>query len=146
MGKGLGNDYLLWVESTTPGTFNLVKGQQGGTVNRNAAEVDLSTKDDDGYGSSASGLRKWSIDLTVLPNLPDATGYTRIESLSNASPSAPFKIEIRKGGKTGATGDVVFAGRVYGNLDSTGFDQDAGVGVKLTLRGDGAPTVDTYAV
>lgn len=146
MSKGLGNNYLLWVESTTPGTYNVIKGQQGGTVNRNAAEIDLSTKDDAGYGSSAPGLRSWTIDLTILPNLPDTTGYTRLETLSNASPVAPFNIQIRKGGASGVSGDVVFAGSVYGNLDSTAFEQDAGNTVKVTLRGNGAPTTDTYAV
>jgi len=146
MSKGLGNNYLVWIESNTPGTYNVIKGQQGGKVNRNAADVDLSTKDDSGYGSSAPGLKAWSIDLDMIPNLPDANGYTRLETLSNANPLLPFNIQIRKNGTAGAAGDVVFAGSVYGNLDTSDFAQNAGVGVKVTLKGNGAPTTDTLAV
>ncbi|UAK23669.1 phage tail tube protein [Sphingomonas nostoxanthinifaciens] len=146
MAKGLGNNYLLWVESATPGTFTLLKGQQGGKVNRSTSDIDLSTKDNQGYGSSAPGLKTWSIDLTLLPDLPDTLGYTRLESLCNANPLLPFNIQIRKGGQAGAVGDVVFAGSVYGNLDSTDFGQNSGVPVAVKLSGNGAPVTDTYAV
>lgn len=137
---------MLWVESSTPGTYNLVKGQQGGKVNRNAGNVDLSTKDNAGYGSSAPGLKDWSIDLTVIPDLPDTTGYTRLETLCNASPQAPFNVQIRKNGASGVTADAVFAGSVYGNLDGTDYGQNAAVGVTIKLSGVGAPTTDTHAV
>lgn len=146
MSKGLGNNYWLWIESSTPATYNFIKGQQGCSVSRTAGSIDLSTKDDGGYGSSAPGLRSWSIDLTVLPNLPDANGYTRLETLANASPQVAFNVQIRKGAATGVSGDVVFAGSVYGNLDSTGFDQNAGVPVKVSLSGNGAPTTDVLAI
>jgi hypothetical protein len=146
MAKGLGNNYLVWVESITPGTYNLIKGQQGATISRSSSSIDLGSKDDNGYAASAPGLRTLTISLTVLPNLPDSTGYTRLETLCNASPQAPFNIQIRKGGATGATGDVVFAGSVYGNLDSTGFDQNAGVPVGITFTAAGAPTADTLAI
>ena len=145
-GKAVGNNYLLWLETTTAGTYALVKGQQGFKVSRGAGSIDLSTKDDGGYGSSAPGLRTWSITGTILPNLPDATGYTRLETLSNASPIAPFNVQLRKGGTSGVSGDVVFAGSVYGNLDSTDWNQNGGVPVAVTLSGVGAPTADTYAV
>ena len=145
MGKKLGNDYWLWIESSTAGTYNYVKGQQGCTVGRDATSVDLSTKDDAGYGSSAFGLRSWSIDFNALPNLPDANGYTRLETLCNASSPLPFNIQIRKGGAAGTPTDVVFAGSAWGNLDSTGFDQNSGVPVKVKLNGNGAPTTDVLA-
>jgi len=143
MAKKLGNDYTVWVESATAGTYNQIKGQQGATVNRNAASIDLTTKDDAGYGVSAPGLRDLSIDLDIIPNLPDANGYTRLETLCNAATIAPFNIQIRKGGAAGnGTTDVVFAGSVYGNLDSTGFAQNAGVTVKVKFTAAAAPTTD----
>lgn len=142
MGKKLGNDYMAWIETATPGQFVVIRGQQGMTINRSAGSVDLSTKDDGGYGSSAPGLRSLSVDLTLLPNLPD-TGYTRLETLANAATPAPLNIQIRKGGLAGLSADAVFAGSVYANLDSTGFDQNAGTPVKVTFTGNGAPTIDT---
>lgn len=144
--KKLGNDYMVWVESAVPGTYNVIRGQQGCTINRSAGEVDLSTKDDSGYGTSAPGLKNLSIDFSIIPSLPDANGYTRYETLCNAATPAPFNIQVRKGGLTGATpGDVVFAGSMYGNLDSTDFGQNAGVAVKSKLTAAAAPTTDVLA-
>jgi predicted secreted protein len=143
MGKKLGNDYLLWIESTTPGTYNLIKGQQALNLTRSASVIDTATKDDFPYGTSAPGLRQVSISLTAIPNLPDATGYTRFETLCNAAPAAPFNIQIRKNGATGATpGDVVFAALMYGNIDSTGFAQNDSVKITAKLDLAAAPSTD----
>lgn len=144
--KKLGSDYMVWVESATPGTYNLILGQGDLTVNRSSSNIDTTTKDDGAYGTGAPGPRALSVDLNVIPKLPDATGYTRLETLSNASPAAPFNIQIRKGGTAGATpADVVFAGSVYGNLDSTTFGQSAAAGIKATFTAAAAPTTDILA-
>jgi predicted secreted protein len=145
MAKKLGNDYMVWIESAVAGTYNVIRGQQGCTVNRSAGEVDLSTKDDSGYGTSSPGLKNLSIDFSMIPSLPDANGYTLLETKCNAATPAPFNIQIRKGGLTGAAADVVFAGSVYGNLDSTDFGQNAGVAVKCKLSAAAAPTTDALA-
>lgn len=146
MAKKLANDYLLWVESSTPGTYNVCKGQKGTTINRQAAQIDLTTKDDSGYGVLAPGLRNLTIQTGFIPNLPDANGYQRLETLCKASPQAAFKVQIRKGGLTGATpGDVVFEGSVYGNFDTTAFEQNEGVSDTVTLYAAAAPTTDLLA-
>lgn len=142
MAKKLGNDYLLWVESAVQGTFNLVKGQQTLSISRDAGSIDTSTKDESGYGTSAPGLKSLKISLDMLPNLPDASGYTRLETLCNAAPAVPFNVQIRKGGQNGAAADVVFAGSVYGNLDSTEFGQNDAVKAKATFSAAAAPTTD----
>jgi hypothetical protein len=41
---------------------------------------------------------------------------------------------------------VVFAGSVYGNLDSATFPQAGAVGVKSTFTAAAAPTTDILAV
>jgi hypothetical protein len=143
MAKKLGNDYLLWVESATAGTFNLVKGQQSLSISRDAGSIDTSTKDDAGYGTSAPGLKSLKISLDMLPNLPDANGYTRLETLCGVTPAAPFNVQIRKGGPTGVAADVVFAGSVYGNLASTDFGQNDAVKAKAEFSAAAAPTTDT---
>ncbi|KKI17497.1 phage tail tube protein [Sphingomonas sp. Ag1] len=142
MAKKLGNDYLLWVDSATAGTYNLVKGQQALSISRDAGSIDTSTKDDSGYGTSAPGLKSLKISLDMLPNLPDATGYTRLESLCNAAPAVPFMVQIRKGGATGAVGDVVFEGSVYGNITSTEFGQNDAVKAKIEFSAAAAPVKD----
>lgn len=145
MAKKLGNDYLLWVESATAGTFNLVKGQQSLSISRDAGSIDTTTKDDAGYGTSAPGLKSLKISLDTSPNLPDANGYERLETLCNASPAVPFNVQIRKGGLTGAAADTVFAGSVYGNIASSDFGQNEAVKAKIEFSAAAAPTTDKLA-
>ena len=57
MAKKLGNDYRLWIESATPGTFNEIKGGTSLKINRQASTIDTSTKDDFPYGTQAPGLK-----------------------------------------------------------------------------------------
>ena len=68
MAKKLGNDFLLWIESTTPGTYNLVKGQQALSISRDAGSIDTTTKDESGYGTSAPGLKSLKLSREALPN------------------------------------------------------------------------------
>lgn len=142
MAKKLGNDYLLWVESATAGTFTLVKGQQSLSITRDAGSIDTSTKDDAGYGTSAPGLKSLKISLDMIPNLPDANGYTRLETLCNATPASPFNVQIRKGGATAVAADAVFAGSVYGNITSSEFGQNDAVKAKAEFTAAAAPTTD----
>ena len=142
MAKKLGNDYLVWVESDVGGTFNLVKGQQSVSISRDAGSIDTTTKDDSGYGTSAPGLKSLKLSLDTIPNLPDASGYTRLETLCNATPQAPFNIQIRKGGPTALEADAVFAGLVYGNISSTEFGQNDAVKAKVEFSSAAAPTTD----
>lgn len=145
MAKKLGNDYLVWVESVTAGTYNLVKGQQSVSISREAGSFDTSTKDDSGYGTSAPGLKSLKLSLDTIPNLPDASGYTRLETLCNATPQAPFNIQIRKGGPAATTADVVFAGSIYGNISSSEFGQNDAVKAKVEFSAASAPTIDVLA-
>jgi hypothetical protein len=143
MAKKLGNDYLIWVESITPGTFNLIKGQQSVSISRDAGSIDTTTKDDSGYGTSAPGLKSLKLSLDTIPNLPDSTGFTRLETLCSANPAAPFLIQIRKGGPAATITDAVFAGSVYGNITSTEFGQNDAVKAKIEFSAASAPTIDT---
>jgi hypothetical protein len=144
MAKLLGNDYRLWIESSTPGTYNEIKGQQSLTINRQSAQIDTSTKDDFPYGTNAPGLRSLTVDFEMIPNLPDANGFTRFETQSKTSAAIGF--QIRKGGAAGADpADVVFEADMYiGNYNSTMGQNDA---VKATsnLTLASPPTVDELA-
>jgi predicted secreted protein len=145
MPKKLGSDYMLWVESAVAGTYNPILGQGNLTISRGAQKIDTTSKDDGGYGTSAFGPRDLSLALDIMPKLPDANGYTRLETLANAASPSPFNVQIRKGGLTGGTPDVVFQGSVYGNLDDTAFNQGAAVAVKASFAAAAAPTIDTLA-
>jgi hypothetical protein len=143
--KKLGNDYRLWIESATPGTYNEVKGGQDLSVTRNGATIDTSTKDDFPYGTSAPGLRQLSIAASLIPNLPDATGYTRLETQAEATSSTPINFQIRKGGSAGSGTDVVLAGSFYITDFNTSFGQNDAVKATFTLVAAAAPTTDVLA-
>ncbi len=146
MAKRLGNDYRLWIESATPGTYSEIKGGQDLSVTRNGATIDTSTKDDFPYGTSAPGLRQLSIAASIIPNLPDANGYTRLETQSAAASSTPVNFQIRKGGSAGATpGDVVFTGAMYITDFNSSFGQNEAVKASFTLVAAAAPTTDVLA-
>jgi hypothetical protein len=143
--KRLGNDHMLWIESATPGTYNLIAGQGNVAITRNSSTVDTTSKDDGKYGSGAPGIATLAVTLAVIPKLPDTNGWTRLETLSNASPQLPFNIQIRKNGAAAVTGDAVFQCSVYGNIDGTDFNQNAPVSGKVNLIAAAAPTVDALA-
>lgn len=146
MAKKLGNDYRLWIESSTPGTFNEILGNQDLSINRDGGTIDTSTKSDFPYGTQAPGLRTTSIQASFVPDLPDATGYTRLESLANAAVATPFNVQIRKGGTAGADpADVVFEGSVYATQMNHGMGQNAPVTFSTTLVLAAAPTTDLLA-
>lgn len=143
MAKKLGNDYRLWIESATAGTYNEIKGQTALKINRQASSIDTSTKDDYPYGTQAPGLKTLTIDVELFPNLPDANGFTRFETL--AAGTAAVNFQIRKGGSAGASGDVVFAASMYiGNLD-TDFGKNDVVKSTAQLSLATAPTTDALA-
>lgn len=143
--KLLGNNYMLWVESATPGTYNVVLGQGALSIARSATKIDLSTKDDGGYAASAYGLRDLVVSFECEPKLPDTTGYTRLETQCLANPPAPLNVQIRKGGTGGLSADAVLTASVYGNLDSSDMPQNGPVKVKVSLVAAAAPTLDTLA-
>lgn len=145
MAKKLGNDYRLWIESATPGTYNEIKGQTSLKISRQTGLIDTSSKDDYPYGTQAPGLKSLTIDFELYPNLPDATGFTRLETQANSGVATPTKFQIRKNGSTGATGDAVFESSMYiGNFD-TDFGKNDVVKSTGQLTLAAAPTIDALA-
>jgi hypothetical protein len=135
MGKKLGNDYRLWIESATPGTYNEIKGGTSLKINRTSNLIDTSTKDDFPYGTQAPGLKALTIDSEIYPNLPDANGFTKLEAA--AAGSTPIGFQIRKGGSEGVSMYVGNFNTDMGKNDVVTCD------FQLTLAA--APTTDTLA-
>ncbi|MEH3107150.1 MAG: phage tail tube protein [Sphingomonas fennica] len=141
MAKKLGNDYRLWIETATAGTYAEIKGQTSSKISRQSSTIDTSTKDDYPYGTQAPGLKSLTLDVELFPNLPDVSGYGRLEARAQLTDATNF--QIRKGGSAGGTADVVFAASLYiGNFDSDFAKNDV---VKCTaqLTLAAPPTVDT---
>ena len=141
----LGNNYMLWVETATAGTYALVKGQGTLSETRSQQKIDTSSKDTTGYGTGAYGNVDLSQSLDIRVTLPDASGYTRLETLANAQPPAPFNIQVRKNGAAAVLSDAIFAASVFASITSRAFNKDGTVDVKADFMLAAAPTVDVLA-
>ena len=143
MAKKLGNDYRIWIESSTAGTYNQILGQTNLSLSRSSTPIDTSTKDDYPYGTQAAGLKQLSIDCEVYPNLPDTTGYTRLETLAQGTSAVNF--QIRKDGSSGDSSDVVFQGSMYIQDLNNEFGKNDVVKATFKLTAAGTPTTDALA-
>jgi hypothetical protein len=141
MAKKLGNDYRLFVQSAVVGTFNQPAGQGNLTRDGSKTFTSNATKDQEGVDTQSPGLRSISLKQELTPDLPDANGYTRIETLDKSNAAEIY--QIRK--KPFATADVVFECSMYTNLDNTSFNQGESLKCGLTLVPAAQPTVDTLA-
>lgn len=145
MAKKLGNDYRLWIEGSTPGTYAEIKGNTQLRISREAQLIDTSSKDNFPYGTQAPGLRNLTIDFELIPDLPDTTGYGVLETAANAATAAPKNFQIRKGGSAGAAGDVVFQASMYIGSFSTTMNRNEPVQATGQLTLATAPTTDALA-
>lgn len=143
MAKKLGNNYRLFVDSSTPGTFSEPKGQGNLTIQRGQNFFSTGTKDTTPYDTQAPGLKSLSLSLALIPDLPDANGYTRMETLDKTTATTTY--QIRKGPGFAAPADVVFECSMYTSLGNTDLPQNGAVGVATTLTAAAAPTIDTLA-
>jgi hypothetical protein len=138
MAKKLGSDYRLFVQSSTAGTFNQPAGQGNLSIDRGKGFTSNATKDQEGVDTQSPGLRTLTIKQDLTPDLPDANGYTRMETLDKTNAAEVYQIRKKPLGAT----DVVFECLMYTSIDSTGFDQGASVKSPLTLQPAAQPTVD----
>lgn len=137
--KKLGHNFLLQVESSTPGTYNTVAGQQNLSVNRSAQQIDTTSKDEFPWGSSRGGARSVSIPFAVIPDLPDANGYDRLVTLANDAEGDPFNIRIID---TSDSDNVVFECSVTVSDRNNTLDQGGPAGATCTFINATAPVTD----
>jgi predicted secreted protein len=141
----LANDYRLWIESSTPGTYTMIAGQQDLAINRNGQTIDISSKDDFPYAAQAAGARTLNLALSGVADLPDANGYTRLETQANLTVATPFNVQVRKGGSSGTGADVVFEGAMYATDFNHSMSRNDAVKYSVTLVASAAPTTDVLA-
>lgn len=144
MGKLNSNNYRLWIESSTPGTYNQIAGQTDLSYTRSSGQIDTSDKNNSPYATSTAGLFDVGVTLSGKADLPDATGLTLADTKFKAQTS--WKFQIRKGGSSGADpADVVFAATC--NILELSYDmsQNSAVGYALKLSLASAPTTDVLA-
>lgn len=143
MAKKLGNDYRVWIESATPGTYNQIAGQRSLSYSRSSQQIDVSDKNNSPYALTAAGLFDVQINFDGVADLPDANGYTLLETKFKAQTS--WKFQIRKGGSSGLDADKVFEATCNILELSNSFEQNGVVGYSCRLGLASAPTTDALA-
>lgn len=78
MAKGV--DFVIKIEdSSVPGTYNILGGQRGATLNRSSETIDITTKSSSGWRENEASIREWSIEADGLL-IEDDTAYTELEN------------------------------------------------------------------
>lgn len=140
----LGNEFLAWVETATPGTYVVIAGQGNFSHSRSRGAIATATKQSN-WDTERAGMAKGKASLDIQPDLPDA-GYARLETLAKAEPQVPFNIQVRKNGTSAnGTTDVILAVSVTVDDLTEDKNQNDTVKSKFSFLYAAAPTVDTLA-
>lgn len=139
----IGNNYLVWVAA--PGgspTYAVFGGQQNGSLGATRETADASHKTSGGVALSVPGLRSYPITLSFVADLPDAGGYSVVES-AYKSASGSVLLQVRKGGAAGASpADVIFACEMYVTQLTVDLSLNGVVSGTVTFVPKAAPTTD----
>jgi predicted secreted protein len=78
----VGKDYLVYVSGiispATVESWNVLGGQQSGTIDETTDEIDVSNKASGGYKAALSGLTTWSIDFGSIALMPGSDNGVEI--------------------------------------------------------------------
>ena len=132
MTKVAGVDVLLKV-ADADGVMQVLGGQSGATLNREAETIDTTDKTSGGFASAMAGTLSWSIDADGFVVLGDEA-FDLIEDTFLARKR--FQAEIRVGADDNADGRT-YKGWVYITDLPLEFAQDSAVTYSLALQGDG---------
>lgn len=139
MAYELGKDWRIYVgDGGGTEVFDALGGEGSFEFQRQATEIDLSTKDDSDYAVGDFGLMKITITVSGNVKLPD----TSIERLLDKAKDATDKktnIQIKDGSI------VKFAGEVAVGGNGITASKDGAVVYSFTLIASAAPTTDDMA-
>lgn len=142
MTKKFGNNYRLYVgDGGGSEAFSALAGQRDLSVSGSSGEIDISDKTNAPYKLTAPGLFTRTITVSGVADLPDTTGFTRLETQFKAQ--ATVNIELRKTPFGGTDGVV------EGSFYVTAFEVSAGMNNELTysitLNPSAALTTDVWS-
>lgn len=142
MAVTLGNNYRLWIESTTADVYNEILGQRGVERTRSSETIDVGDKNSSPYALTAPGTFALTISAEGIVNVPDTNGLERLNTQFLAQTVTKF--QIRKDGSAGATpADVEFEGLCYILELSISSPRNDARTWSVSLGLAAAPTIDT---
>ena len=135
MPKLSANDYRLRVDSATPGTFTEVAGQISVNVDRGEVPYAITDKAST-VEITARAVRTYIVNLEYRPDLPDASGHGRLETIFTSG--AATNIQVIKIG----TPTVVFQCQMRISVMNTGSPINDVNSINVTFVPTAAPTTD----
>lgn len=93
-----GADVALYINTGTEDTPEYVKiaGQRSAELSRSAETIDTTTKDNDGWKTSISGMKEWSLSCEALIDLT-GDGFSRLERAFNDGEQLFVQIKTEDG-------------------------------------------------
>lgn len=137
----LGNNFRLFIESATPGTYNQIAGQRDLEVSGSQSFEDASSKDTGQYAVKIPQQREVTISLDIVPNFPDANGYGRLQAVANASVTEAVGIEIREA-PYASPADVRFRAKMFVGNFSKPIPMNGVYTASASFSLAEAPTID----
>lgn len=130
--KIAGVDVLVKIETTTPGTYTVIGGQSGATLNRETNLIEVTSKDDGQWASSVPGVRSWSVDCEGFMVASDAA-LDKLENIWLANGTVKVEIALPSGKK--------YSGNALIESLPLEMPADDAVSFSLSLTGTGALTI-----
>ncbi|MCU0892472.1 MAG: hypothetical protein MUE77_12210 [Sandarakinorhabdus sp.] len=137
-----GNDYMVWVAApaTTP-SFALMAGQQNLTFETSQQTADASSKTSGTVAIKLPTLREITIGVDFVADLPDAAGYTVVETAHKTQ--SRVLVQVRKDGATGsAPDDVIFQAEMWATNLSVNPGLNAALAGSVQFVLAATPTTD----
>jgi len=138
------DEVLVWVGNGAGSeVFYAPAGQTGVEWTRSAARVDRTVKTS-AYEVGRPGVMAISnFGLDLKPSLPDANGYTRLETVHKTK--AAVNIQVRRGGATATADDAIFAAAMHVETMPTSAPQGADVSCRISFFLAEDPTIDVLS-
>ncbi|MFV2016525.1 MAG: phage tail tube protein [Candidatus Heimdallarchaeota archaeon] len=129
MGKINAKNILIYKDSTALGF------QSTGTLNIESEQIDVTTKENDGWGEVLPGTRTWSLDVDGLMDYSSTATDNGGQVLGDAILADEI---LNVSWETDTIGDITFSGQVYTGSLSLGGANNEGATYTGTLNGVGA--------
>jgi predicted secreted protein len=133
----LGNTRRVYIVTGEGGTYTVLKGEQSNSVNRSSESIDISDKDTGAWGSTMSGKKSLTLDVTVYADNTDAQQKAMLNAFYKDQTVKVFVGKLGEG-NTPAEGEMFEA--VITSINDTN-DAGAVATRSMSLASKGAPTL-----
>ena len=127
----------MYIVTGTGSTYTALKGEQTNSVNRSAESIDISDKDSGDWGSTMSGKKSLTLDVTVYADNTDAQQKALLEAFYKGE---TVKVFVGKVGSNNTPSEGEAFDAVITSIGDTN-DSGAVATRAMSLTSKGAPIV-----